>query len=72
MGIKKSPGQTRPGGGGPGWVPYPVGPYARPYFFSFFQAPAWARLFLPRAGHGTGPGSATRQKLQPLLLRAHA
>jgi hypothetical protein len=38
MGIKKSPGQTRPGGGGPRWVPYLVTPHARQYFFSFFQA----------------------------------
>jgi hypothetical protein len=37
-----------------------------------FSCPAWARLFLPGAGHGTGPGSATRQQLQPLLLRACA
>jgi hypothetical protein len=60
----------------PGWGPE-LGPIARhapglSIELLLFQAPAWARLFLPGAGHGTGPGSATRQELQPLLLRARA
>jgi hypothetical protein len=60
-GHKKSPGKPDPGGEGPSWVPYPVAPPARPYFFRFFSGPGLAQAVLTwsRPWNGTGERNAS-------------